>query len=207
VIAVTLEGMSKIRALVITRTATGLPVHHIVNSVFFDDFNLPTNGTNWQSIADDVRNAFNLRTNSSAGYGTEVKVYDMADAEPRPVKALAAWTAHGQPTTQLPGVREVALCLSYFAGRNLPRFRGRLYIGPWQQSSMAERPSATAITILRDLATRLGGIGGPDVDWQLFSPTRNAYSKITNVWVDDEWDTVRSRGLKATSRSSGGTQE
>ena len=25
-------------------------------------------------------------------------------------------------------------------------------------------------------------------------------SPVTNVWVDDEWDTIRSRGLKSTSR-------
>jgi hypothetical protein len=199
--------MSKIRAQIITKKATDLPIHHIVNTLYFDDFNLPGNESNFQSIADDLRTLFNGRTSSSVDYGTEVKLYNMADAEPRPVKALAPWVAHGQGAASQPGVREVALCLSYFSERNLPRFRGRIYIGPFANSTQNERPSAASIAGLRTLATGIAGIGGPDVDWQLYSPTRLAYSKITNVWVDDEWDTIRSRGLKALSRSAGTTGE
>jgi hypothetical protein len=37
-------------------------------------------------------------------------------------------------------------------------------------------------------------------DWVLRSPTDKAFKPITDVWVDDEWDTMRSRGLRATQR-------
>ncbi len=198
--------MTKIRCQVITKRQNDLAVHHIVNTVFFDDFNLPTNASNFQTIADAVRSAFNLRGETPGGYGVEVKAYDMADAKPRPVKAIAKWTANAFPvTTGAP--REVALCLSYFGERNLPRERGRIYIGPWTNASAAERPPDIAIQKVRDLATALGNVGGADVDWHLYSPTRAAYTKIRNVWVDNEWDTIRSRGYKATARSVGVTQE
>jgi hypothetical protein len=174
--------------------------------VFFDNFNVVPNDTDYQAIANSVRGVFNARGETPGGYGVEVKAYDMADAKPRPVKATAPWTANAFPVS--PGApREVACCLSYYGERNLPRERGRIYVGPWTNASAVERPSTLVIQKVRDLATGLGNVGGVDVDWQLYSPTRNAYSKIKNVWVDDEWDTIRSRGLKALTRSSGATQE
>jgi len=197
--------MSKIRVQVITRKATAVARDHVVNTVFFDDFNIdPTAGTNWQAIANDVRDVFKSRGGMPENYGVETKVYNMADAEPRPVKAVGAYVA-GSNAAGASGPREVALCLSYFSERNLPRFRGRLYIGPWQ--SMGERPGAGNQQALKTLAQGLGNIGGPGVDWQLYSPTRTAFSKVTAGWVDDEWDTVRSRGLRAEGRLTYTTNE
>jgi len=198
--------MSKIRVQVITRRATDLAVDHIVNTVFFDDFNVdPTSGTDWQAFANDVREVFRTRT-SGLGYlyGVETKVYDMADPMPRPVKAVGAWV-QGGTTSQDATPREVTLCLSYYSVRNIPRFRGRLSIGPW--GFAAERPNAGQIASLVTLAGGLADVGGVDVDWGLWSPTRNAFSKITAGWVDNEWDTQRSRGLKATTRATYTTSE
>jgi hypothetical protein len=197
--------MSKIRAQVITRTGDALARDHCVNTVYFDDFNIdPTAGTDWQAIADQTRDAFLQRQFIPGGYGAEVKVYNMADAEPRPIKATAAFAGYPQASGGSQP-REVALCLSYFSERNLPRFRGRMYIGPW--SNAFERPDFNQRNQLVQLAAALGAVGGPDVDWGLWSPTRNAFSKITAGWVDNEWDTVRSRGLKATTRNTFTTSE
>jgi hypothetical protein len=197
--------MSKIRVQVITRRATDLARDHIVNTVYFDDFNVSIDGTNWQAFANDVRERFRLRT-SGIGYlyGVETKCYDMADAEPRPVKATGAWVQGNQTSTGATP-REVSLCLSYYSQRNIPRFRGRLFIGPWNFAE--ERPNVSAINSLVTLASDMAAIGGLDVDWGLWSPTRNEFSKITNGWVDNEWDTQRSRGLKATSRTPFTTSE
>lgn len=202
---VTLRRMSKIRVQVISRRQTDLAVDHIVNSVYFDDFNAGVaDGTNWQAFANDVRALFNNRGGFPAGYGVETKVYDMADAKPRPVKAAAPWVGNGnQNAATVP--REVALCLSYFSGRNLPRFRGRLYLGPWTFAE--ERPNAGHMDSLSALALGLTNIGGIDVDWGLWSPTRLAFSKITDTWIDDEWDTIRSRGLRSTTRRRAVTNE
>jgi len=113
------------------------------------------------------------------------------------------------------GPREVALCLSYYAEQNVPRRRGRLYIGPFTDAAMEIRPPAgNAIGAVASLAPALAAVGGADVDWCLYSPTNDVATAgatklrtITNWWVDNEWDTVRSRGRRATSRISGVTGE
>ncbi len=197
--------MSKVRVQIITRRATDLARDHIVNTVFFDDFNIdPTGGTNWQAFADDVKEQWRLREGLPTGYGVETKVYNMADALPRPVKAQSAW-AQGRSTAAGTVPREVALCLSYFSERNIKRFRGRLYVGPFPFAE--ERPNGPQVDGVKALATAMANIGGIDVDWGLWSPTRGAFSKITAGWVDNEWDTIRSRGLKPTTRSTYTTNE
>ncbi len=99
--------------------------------------------------------------------------------ERRPIKATAGKVA--TVGTGPSGPREVALCLSYYSERNLPRFRGRLFIGPWPKDFLEERPTQFVRENLITLATAIGNVGGANVDWQLYSPTRNAYSKITNA--------------------------
>jgi hypothetical protein len=197
--------MSKIRVLVSTYRNGDLPVDFIENTVYFDDFNVdPTGGTDWQAFATDVRDAFRDYRLMPGDYGCSAKVYNMADPLPRPVKASAPWMVAFRSSG--PGApREVALCLSYYSERNLPRFRGRLYLGPFNTPS--ERPNDGAMNEVMSLAPKLGAIGGPDVDWGLWSPTRAAFSKITAGWVDDEWDTVRSRGRKSTKRFTYTTSE
>jgi hypothetical protein len=197
--------MSKVRVQVMTHRLNELPRDWCVNTVYFDDFNVdPTGGTNWQTFATDVRDAFRARAGTPPDYGVECKVYNMADAQPRPIKASAPF-AFSTNTGAVGQAREVALCLSYFSERNLPRFRGRLFIGPW--STSPERPYPSQQATLVTLAGALANIGGPDVDWGLWSPTRAAFSKITAGWVDDEWDTVRSRGMRATGRQVFATSE
>jgi hypothetical protein len=188
--------MAKLRVQVITKTATALAPDFVVNTVYFDVFGIQGD-PDYQAIANSTRDAFKARNTLPGGWGCETRVYDMADPLPRPIKATGAWqvTSAG---AGLPNVREVALCLSYYSERNLPRFRGRLYVGPFV--ILTERPNATALDSVMALAVAIAAVGGANVDWQLYSPTRNAYSKITNVWADDEWDTVRSRGLRATTR-------
>jgi hypothetical protein len=47
----------------------------------------------------------------------------------------------------------------------------------------------------------LSAVGGVNVDWSVYSPTTGQNNAITNLWVDNEWDTQRRRGLRPTSRS------
>jgi hypothetical protein len=53
----------------------------------------------------------------------------------------------------------------------------------------------------------LGALGGVDVDWSVHSPTAGTTEKVEHYWCDDEWDTVRSRGLRATTRQQAATAE
>lgn len=103
--------------------------------------------------------------------------------------------------------REVAICLSYYAGQNRPRQRGRLYI-PCSligQAPSSPRPSAAAISSVAALVPILAGLGGVDVDWVVWSRVDQEARKVTNWWVDDTWDTQRRRGLAATTRTTGTT--
>jgi hypothetical protein len=196
--------MGKVKVQVATHRPNELPKDWIVNAVYFDVAAMPGVEADWMALALDVRNAFKSYRLLPANYGCEAKIYDMGEAEPRKPKATTAWE-FADRTAGVSAPREVALCLSYFSEANRPRFRGRLYLGPWGQA--VERPSADDRADCIALATKLGAIGGVNVDWHLYSPTRAAYSKITAGWVDDEWDTVRSRGMKATKRDTYKTAE
>ena len=107
------------------------------------------------------------------------------------------------------GPREVALCLSFFSGQNVPRKRGRLYFSMSFLNSAAStlRPSSGQITGVANFATVFQELGGTDIDWCIDSRADDAAYPVTNWYVDDEWDIVRSRGLRATSRTSGTTSE
>jgi hypothetical protein len=133
------------------------------------------------------------------------KIYDMDVPEPR--VPLATRTAVPNMGSEGSGPSEVALCLSFFATSNTPRRRGRLYIGPFFQGAMTQRPSTALRTEIGNLAGALANLGGVDVDWMQYSPTNLVANKVTDWWVDNEWDTIRSRGLKGTLRTTGVTGE
>lgn len=98
--------------------------------------------------------------------------------------------------------REVAICLSYYAERNLPRQRGRIFLPlcGTSYSDSAPRPPEAQMQQALDLAGGFADLGGVDVDWQVYSPTDGQGRNVTNAWVDDEWDTIRSRGLRGSMR-------
>jgi hypothetical protein len=105
--------------------------------------------------------------------------------------------------------RETALCLSYYAAQNKPRYRGRLYIPQafWALALTGNRPTTTimnAVLAWKDIFTALGGI---NVDWIVWSDKDGAHRPVTDVWVDDEYDSIRSRGLRPTTRVTATTTE
>lgn len=136
----------------------------------------------------------------------EIRVYDLSNTEnPRP-----AWiTEHTLPAAggadSLPF--EVAVAASYYAGRNIPRQRGRIYLGPVAGSALAAdagvpRVKPTLLTTLAEAMQRLASEGVADrTDWGVFSPTDNVCRGITAGWVDNEFDTIRSRQPRATTRT------
>ena len=105
--------------------------------------------------------------------------------------------------------REVAMCLSYFSERNVPRRRGRVYvpIAALGMPASSVRPPGTTLTKIGELATVFEELGGVDVDWVVWSRTDQVARPVTDWYVDDEWDTVRSRGLRPTTRVTGTTSE
>lgn len=173
---------------------------NIVNTFYLDTDALP-GADDPQGLCDDALQLFRTYRTMPAGFDTiRCRLYNMSDAEPRqPVASAAASFAAGGEA----GPREVALCLSYYADTNTPRRRGRMYIGPFVSGDMHERPNTTTQNYLQTLASGISGLGGVNVQWVQYSPTTGQFHNVTNWWVDNEWDTVRSRGLKGTARLQG----
>lgn len=130
-----------------------------------------------------------------------IKVYDATKAPPS--YPLASRDQPGlQPATSAP--REIALCLSYYGTYNRPRYRGRLFLPiHWITTAPGLRPTAAQQNIALDFATSVLTKALPaQTDWVVWSSVeKKSQGQVTNIWCDDEWDTMRSRGLKATART------
>jgi hypothetical protein len=156
-----------------------------------------------------------------------LKCYDLDDAEPRNVvhQDTIALTASG--SAGLP--HECAVVLSFVAtvpsGESAARRRGRIFLGPLSRDTVqivsgiptVEFDTRTAIVAA---ASDLQDAGDNVCQWVIYSPTHHqgrgvtpkgspatpphsladSVYNVTAGWVDNAFDTMRSRGVKATSR-------
>jgi hypothetical protein len=156
-------------------------------------------GDNPQALADALK--VNLIANVQIGAATpfKIKVYDAQKAAPSyPLYETINGT--GFRTTDTP--RETALCLSYYASFNRPRYRGRVYIpGAFVGAPHMLRPSAGQIANCMLFADTLSKNLPSAHHWSVWSKRDATGRPVTDAWVDDEWDTVRSRGLRGTQRT------
>lgn len=115
---------------------------------------------------------------------------------------------------------EVACCLSFRgdvdgvpeeSGTTRPRARrrGRVYLGPFQSnagvnaSDGGSRPSSTFRDIVMDAYVAMLSTlssAAPVINHVIYSPTTAIAHVVKEAWIDDAWDTVRSRGLDPVSR-------
>lgn len=102
---------------------------------------------------------------------------------------------------------EVALCISYAndSQNSVPRARrrGRIYISGFTESSNdTGRPATGTYTALpsafNDYVDEVNLIA--DVSAGIWSRANATVYPIERIWCDNEWDTMRSRGGKATTR-------
>lgn len=136
-----------------------------------------------------------------------IKLYDFADAHPRPPIAERLFTLPNViSTNNLPA--EVALVGSFqadqVAGQPQRRRRGRIYLGPLCVSSANNtNPPASMINALAARLDELRLAANASIlwDWHVYSPTNANSVKVDNGWVDNTWDTQRRRGPKSTSRT------
>jgi hypothetical protein len=177
------------------------PADNIIITPHFNDAGATTDP---QNLCDDLAAA--MATYWAAPRQVEVKAYD-AEGTPPVYPAASAIVNQGLfPASQ--GIREVAICLSYFATTNRPRTRGRLYLPPGLMVTTTfgvPRPSQAVRDKAAALVPILAGLGGVDVDWCVYSRVDGQARKVTDWWVDDAWDIQRSRGLIPTIRSTGTT--
>lgn len=205
---------------------TGTPEDNVVNVWHFDS------DQTFAEDADDV--VGRLRTFYQAidgvvfpgrvGATATVKVYDLADPEPRVpglVDTIALTNVAG--ANVIPN--EVAICLSMAAdpvsGVSPGRLRGRIFLGPVVSSALEEVGSrvrinsATRTAIVNAAVTLATGPDPGDGRLAVYSPTTHlelgggagnlpdAFNDVTTVWVDNACDTIRSRGERADARTTG----
>lgn len=130
-----------------------------------------------------------------------IKVYNAEKAPPNYPLATAS-NGTGSASTGFP--REVAMCLSYYSTYNRPGYRGRLYIpAAFLGGALGLRPTTVQMNNCLAFGNTLGK-GLPSAHNLVVYSRHQAKSfGVSNTWVDDEWDTVRSRGLKSTTRVLG----
>jgi hypothetical protein len=195
--------MALYRFQVSGRRPSGLPINDDVNVLFYEIGASDFNGRS--AICDEILSKYESRLNVVLSNSEwECNAYAMADPLPRPVVGRATRNFGGVGEG---GPPEVALCLSYYAVRNLKRLRGRIYVGPFLATTISERiPNASLLGRVLGFGQDLASIGEsalvPDSEWVIYSPTDNVARNITNIWVDNEWDTQRRRGVKASTRQT-----
>lgn len=151
-----------------------------------------------------------------------MKWYDLTDGEPRTPIQENGFTITPGAGTAFPN--EVAICLSFrgnlLSGTEPKRRRGRIYLGPLSVSVSANgngdsQVASTTMEPIADAAADLRDAGSPsNFQWAVFSPTTAgpppwsfgdlavATFPVTVLYVDNAFDTVRSRGIAATARET-----
>lgn len=170
---------------------------HIVNTFHLDDHGVSSDPS---GLAQDACGVFQTLYGSNSEI--RCRVYPTG---PPPNYPVAEEAVNVGQVGSSGGPREVALCLSYYGERNLPRTRGRIYVAASCAANITignkTRPSAGDITQVINLGQGIADLGGPDVDWIYWSRIAGgSHGPVKTMYVDDEWDTIRSRGLKATTR-------
>lgn len=107
---------------------------------------------------------------------------------------------------------EVALVTSFRAGNAsgpvpIARRTGRIFLGPLGTDTLGGGadpvPSLNFIQRCNASAEALWASNGPspiEMNWCVWSRTDGELYAVTNGWTDNEWDTQRRRGNRATNR-------
>jgi hypothetical protein len=135
------------------------------------------------------------------------KLYNIADAMPRAPIEEGTFNLTTAPSVgSLP--TEAAVCLSFqgdpLSGVSQARRRGRVFLGPLSTTMLDSTGHVAAVQTdyLRDLGAALLTASNATLQWYwgVYSPTLGTAAEVTNGWVDNEFDTIRSRGRKTTTR-------
>mgnify|MGYP003291548350 CR=1 FL=1 len=189
---------------------SGLPTDRFVNTWHMTD----TDGADFVTAMFNFYEALGPYIGTTVGrgdnHGHTVKVFDLADPEPRvPIHVENDFYFGGAVPSAANLPTEVAACLSFHSGYESgavnARRRNRVFIGPLNLSTVADdafdspRPSSGFITDLLDAAEALFELGAPLM--ATYSPTDNAARwPVVLAWVDNAFDTQRRRGPDPTTR-------
>lgn len=200
---------------------SGLPEDDVVNTWHFRSAGVSIVDTdNVFDMLDDFYTAVptGLSSPLSAEFSADLAgtgvhtMYNLSDPSPRVPVASRAINPFTPGATELP--REVSLCLSYHAaplsGAPQARRRGRVYLGPFNLDALDEttgRPTTGLILAARSAARDLLLAANASTNWQwvVYSPTADSHADVSAGWVDNEFDTMRKRGVAATVRGTWST--
>lgn len=148
---------------------------------------------------------------SSVPDGIEIAVYSIDPASPvlgSPVYFAFRDDINGSGNA-LPS--ECAICLSFASdpvtGVPAARRRGRVFIGPLSSGllvgSSPARPDLVQLqSVLDGYIDAITAVGTDDLTAVVWSRTSGDVFPVARAWIDDEFDTMRSRGTRATTRLS-----
>lgn len=143
----------------------------------------------------------------------QVSSYNLSEPPVRvPITSTFTFPSNNDPSPTLPP--EVSVVMGYRAA--LPhtgRRRNRVFLGPWGDNVVTAGSATAFPTVSSTLRTNI--VAGaqamfdaaiPTVPiegegWVIWSATDNGFSAISQVYVDDEFDTQRRRGFKTTTRT------
>lgn len=199
--------MALARVNVVLQGVSGLPEDQFVNTLAWNGDGLP----DWDSWAQDLADAVRTLWQQLSGTGSpfypndtvarsfQVRVYNPEDAGAPPM--VATGTLPFNTSLALP--TECAAVLSFYAGSNRPRQRGRIFVGPMSTQSLlaSGRMATDVITRLTTLATGLKAFGGDSYQWSVYSRVDDVHRELTAGWVDNAFDTQRRRGLTSNVRT------
>jgi hypothetical protein len=151
-----------------------------------------------QALADQLKTNIIAHVLNGALNWFVIRLYNVRQAPPSyPVAEASNVVAAKASVTP----RELALCLSFYSEHNRPSQRGRIY---WPMALIngtpAQRPTQAQMQQVADIGKDVLNVAPGLGQWAIWSPTRQEEHVVTDYWVDDEWDIVRSRGLKGTTR-------
>lgn len=211
-----------IRMLVELVNANGVPADSITNTWHARSHSIdPADDAEafFEGLSDFYGTIDGIFSTSISGV-LNFKCYDLEQPTPR----VPIFTDSGTitPSTNALLPNEVACVLSYSApsepGISPSSKRGRIYLGPLDSSVLDDGTGDARITT--GVTTLIGGAANDLVNeggilsfqWAVFSPTLaagsitptaidNATAIVTNGFVDNAFDIVRSRGTAASVRS------
>lgn len=183
-----------------------MPRNRISNTVHLDHVGGAVVDADLESMCNDIVAMYQTRY-GNASKEVRCTCYDV-DAVPNYPRASVVVNEGLAWATSHP--HEVALCLSYYSEyRGNKNTRGRIYLMPQIAAGgigITERPSSIAMQWALDFYSASNAsfpdLGGVDWKFGVWSRNLKSFAQAHHAWVDDEWDTVRSRGLRATTRLS-----
>lgn len=148
------------------------------------------------------------------------RFFDLSDPKPR--QPILEYLSSTLVTASTQAPSEIGCCLSYkgtyVSGVSPKRKRGRIFIGPLAMATLDGSTGTFTSTFRAALATAADGLqsdsaGSSEYRWVVYSPTTDttgegtdadSWDAVTEGWVDDNPDVLRSRGQPGGTRSTFG---